>query len=207
LSATIDGDRGQVLAALPLALLEAVRDQDRPVEVLDAEDLAVSLPRRLGLTGVVSSQIHRYQLTAASGAWVPFAELASLLRLVLRRPDAGSILRETGRRLARQRIGERPPLSARALRRFRGLAYIPARRAAKGLLRGIVADGRVAITGKTMVVRVRQAPTLELGTQACELYTGALEELIRLYCGKPREVVHNKCAARGDALCEWSVVE
>src|SRR5690606_9092655 len=46
---------------LPLALLEAVRTRDKPREVLEDEDLAASLPRRLGLTSVVESQIRRYE--------------------------------------------------------------------------------------------------------------------------------------------------
>src|SRR5690606_24631288 len=53
--------RATVTPALPLALLEAMRVHDRPREVLEDEDLTISLPRRLGLTGVIESQIHRYE--------------------------------------------------------------------------------------------------------------------------------------------------
>jgi predicted hydrocarbon binding protein len=195
--------RGQVLAALPLALLESVRDQDRPVEILEDEDLSASLPRRLGLSGVIATQIKNYQ--AAAGGRVPFADLANLLRLVLRRPDAASILRETGRRFARRRLGERAPLRVRILRRSDKLLFVPTRSAARRLLRGITTDARAVVSGRTLTVQLTNAPTARLGDPACAIYTGVLEELVQLYGGKPREVTHEKCAARGDDICEWVV--
>ena len=79
---------GYVVPVLPLALLEAVRAHDRPDEVLEDENLAVSLPRRLGLSDVVLTQIQRYEADVQSGRRVPLPELIDLLRLVLRRPDA-----------------------------------------------------------------------------------------------------------------------
>ena len=60
-----------VLAALPLALLQSTRSHDRPGEVLEDEDLSASLPRRLGLSGVIESQIQRYETAARSGKRVP----------------------------------------------------------------------------------------------------------------------------------------
>ena len=55
-------------ADLPLAILESVRTHDRPAEVLEDEDLTISLPRRLGLTGVIETQIYRYQAAQKAGA-------------------------------------------------------------------------------------------------------------------------------------------
>jgi predicted hydrocarbon binding protein len=199
-----DEVRGHVLPVLPLALLETVRDQDRPVEILEAEDLSVSLPRRLGLTGIVSTQIQRYEAAVASGSRVPVPELTSLLQLVLRRPDAEPILRETGRRVARLRLGEHAPFMARVLRRFSRLVFIPIRSAAKRLLRGIAGEAVVEMA-KPLVVRIRPSYTANLTASACVLYTGALEELIRLYMGQPGTIVHQHCTARGDAVCEWRI--
>jgi predicted hydrocarbon binding protein len=207
-SSTDQQPRGYVLPALPLALLECVRAHDRPGEVLEDEDLAVSLPRRLGLTGVVHAQIQRYETARDSGKKVPVSELTSLLQLVLRRPDAEAILRETGQRVARRPARGLASLRLSAIRAMpRGMVFMAIRRAARRLLRGLVGDARVAIEGKPLVVRIRQSPTARVDTTACVLYTGALEELIEVYSGKPREVLHPRCSARGDDLCEWSAAE
>jgi predicted hydrocarbon binding protein len=193
-----------VLPVVPLALLETVRDQDRPVEILEDEDVSVSMPRRLGLTGIVSSQIARYEAAVASGNRVPLSELTSLMQLVLRRPDAEPILRETGRRVTRLGLGTEPPFLARALRNFASLAFVAVRGAAKRLLRGIAGEAVVELS-KPLVVQIRPSYPATLGLTACVLYTGALEELVTLYTGKPTTVVHEHCTARGDSVCEWRV--
>jgi hypothetical protein len=200
----VSGNRGQVLALLPLSLLEAVREHDRPLEILEDEDLTVSLPRRLGLTGVVSSQIQRYEQATGAGARVPAVEVMGLMQLVLRRPDAESIVRETGRRITRHRIGRDVPASARVLRRWDRLVFIPLRRAARKLLRGLVGDVKATVT-RPLVVRMSHAPLGNAGLHSCSVYTGALDELVRLYSSQEHTVTHAKCTARGDSLCEWTV--
>ena len=197
-------NRGHVLALLPLALLETVREQDRPGEVLEDEDISVSLPRRLGLTGVVSSQIRRYEKAGSNGR-VPAAEVAGLMQLVLRRPDAGSILREAGRRIAHRQLGDTLPRTARVLRRWDRMVFIPLRRAAKRLLRGIVGNVRTTISGRPLVVRMSRSPLGAAGSDACDLYTGAIAELVRMYSDRPHTVTHVQCTARGGAQCEWTV--
>jgi len=195
-------NRGHVLALLPLSLLEAVREHDRPLEILEDEDLTTSLPRRLGLTGVVSSQIQRYQ--QAAGGRVAVAEVTGLMQLVLRRPDAESIVRETGRRITRRRIGDDVPATARMLRRWDRLVFIPMRSAARRLLRGLVGDVKATVT-RPLVVRMSHAPLADAGLHSCAVYTGALDELVRLYSANQHTVSHVKCTARGDTLCEWTV--
>jgi hypothetical protein len=197
-------NRGQVLALLPLALLEAVREHDRPLEILEDEDLATSLPRRLGLTGVVSSQIQRYEHAAGSGGRVPAVEVTGLMQLVLRRPDAESIVRETGRRITRLRIAKDVPTSARMLRRWDRLVFIPMRRAARKLLRGLTGDVAATVM-RPLVVRMSHAPLAAAGLHSCGVYTGALDELVRLYSSHEHTVTHVKCTARGDSHCEWAV--
>jgi hypothetical protein len=88
-----------------LALLEALRDQDRPGEVLDDEDLTVTLPRRFGLSDVVDSQIRRYQEDARRTRRVPEGEVRDLIRLVSRRPDSEGLFRDVGRSLSESREG------------------------------------------------------------------------------------------------------
>jgi hypothetical protein len=199
-----DNIKGLVWPVLPLALLEAVRDQDRPGEILEAEDLSASLPRRLGLSGVIHNQIQRYEAAVGSGTRVPIAEVSSLLQLVLRRPDGESIVREAGRRVARQRLGG-APLIARVLRRSSNLVFMPIRRAARRLLRGMTGSTRAEVIGKPLIVRIRPAFTAQIGAPACSLYTGALEELVRMFADRPHGVVHHLCAARGEGECVWRV--
>ena len=197
---------GAVAAGLPLALLESVRAHDRPDEILEDEDLTISLPRRLGLKGVVLSQIQRYEEAHAANRVVPFADVLNLLHLVLRRPDAEAILREAGQRVARFRYERLSRMRTRMLHMLPGsLSFVPVRRAARGLMRRVVGDAQVRITGKPLVVTVRDSAAARLHPTACTLYTGALEELILLYSGKPRQVVHARCTGRGDDVCEWSV--
>lgn len=194
-----------VIAGLPLALLESVRAHDRPGEILEDEDLTVSLPRRLGLKGVVLSQIRRYEEAHAAGKNVPGSDVISLLQLVLRRPDAEAILRDTGQRVARFRYERVSRTRAGLLRALPGsLVFIPIRRAARRLLRRIGSND-VRIAGKPLVLRVSSSLTTDLDSLGCTLYTGALEELVLLYSGKPRSVIHSVCLARGEEFCEWQV--
>lgn len=203
-STTEKSTNGRVWPELPLALLEAVRDQDRPVEILEAEDIAASLPRRFGLSGVVTSQIQRYEAAVSSGTRVPLSEFTSLLQLVLRRPDGATIAREMGRRVTRQRV-TRIPVSAKVLRRSSTLIFGPIRRRARRLLKGMAGHGRLAVEGKPLTVRISHSFTAEVGDDACALYTGALEELVRLFSGSERRVVHSECEARGDSACTWTL--
>jgi hypothetical protein len=194
-----------VASALPLALLEAVRSHDRPGEVLEDEDLVQSMPRRLGLTPVINSQIKKYETAFASNRRVPLSEVLDLMRLVLRRPDAPTIMEETGRRVTRLQLGRRfSPV--RSLRRLipRAIVFASVRRAARRLLRTIAGGGAVRVTGKPLAVRIDGAPTGQMETWACQLYTGALEELIELYTGSVQRVGHVTCEARGEATCEWA---
>ena len=100
-----------IAPALPLALLESIRAHDRPSEVLEDEDLTTSMPRRLGLTDVIDSQIRRYREDGRRG--VPLTEVADLFRLVLRRPDAEAIMRGAGANHRREQFSAGNP---RALR-------------------------------------------------------------------------------------------
>src|SRR5688500_18887567 len=90
---------GSVAPAFPLALLESVRSHDRPEEVLEEEDLTVSMSRRLGMTGIIGTQIHRYTEAQRAGRSVQLNAVMGLIRLVLRRSDAEPILHDTGQRL------------------------------------------------------------------------------------------------------------
>jgi bacteriochlorophyll 4-vinyl reductase len=194
---------GTVATVLPLTLLQAVRDSDHPGEVLEEEDLPTSLPRRLGLTVVVESQIRRYEATAP---WdpVPLSDAVGLMRLVLRRADAEAVFRETGRRIARLRYGPMPRPLAAVLRRLpRAFAFTPLRAATRKLLRRLVGNARFEVK-PPLHLRMDAAPTARLeGQAACALYTGVLEALLERYLGETRQVVHVRCRSRGEEACEW----
>lgn len=195
-------------ADLPLAILESVRDHDRPEELLEDEDLTVSLPRRLGLTGVVESQIYRYRIARRRGETIPFDDVVDLLRLVLRRPDSEPILREAGHEVARQH-GRKPLSRVVAFGRFlpRALSSRIARRHVRRLIRRIGGGVRFRVTRNPFRVESVDPVTARadrLGV-ACVLYAAAIEEAVQQSTGKQPAVEHTACLARGDDRCVWEV--
>jgi predicted hydrocarbon binding protein len=195
-------------ADLPLAILESVRHHDRPAEVLEDEDLSVSLPRRLGLTGVVDSQIHRYRDAQRRRERVSAAQVADLLRLVLRRPDSEPILREAGYAIARDHIGKRISRLA-AIGRFlpTGLRMRIAQRSLRRLLRRIGGGVPVRITRAPFRIEMDGPVTARVDRWAiaCILYSAAIEHAVHHATGKTWHVEHDSCEARGDRTCSWTV--
>jgi predicted hydrocarbon binding protein len=190
---------------LPLAILESVRQHDRPTEILEDEDLAASLPRRLGLTGVVDSQIHRYRVAQRRRERVPDAQVADLLRLVLRRPDSEPILREAGRSIARlhgrslaTRVGRFLPSPLRERLAVRSLLR---------LLRRIGGGAPVHVSRKPFRVELQGPVTARVDrwAVACVLYSGAIEQGFQLALGRTPSVEHVACEARGEPCCAWRV--
>ena len=199
---------GTVSAALPLSLLEAVRAHDRPGEILEGEDLTISLPRRLGLTGVFDTQIRRYEEARSKGKFVSADEVVSLMRLVLKRPDAQAILADTGRRMADAQFARVPSGYLKVLRALpRGVLTRSYRRAARRLLRLMTGNATVEITGRPPVVRISDSPMVQLEPpgSGCALYSAALESLAESFTGNPATVSHARCASGGGNVCEWSV--
>jgi predicted hydrocarbon binding protein len=198
---------GFVVPALPLALLEAVRSHDLPPEVLEDENVAISMPRRLGLSDVILSQIQRYEAATQSSRKVPMAELTELIRLILRRPDAAEILLDAGRTVARERYERMNGRIAKFYRSApRRVTLRGVRRGIRRLLRAIAGNAKVTLK-KPLIVGMADAPTASIDGTACVLYTGAIEELARLYTGGAGRAVHSRCRARGDDACEWTVDE
>ncbi len=195
-------------ADLPLAILESVRQHDRPAEVLEDEDLAASLPRRLGLTGVVESQIHRYRIARKRREHIPFDDVANLLRLVLRRPDSEAILREAGHEAARHH-GRKALYRLAALARLlpHALSTRIAKRSVSQLMRRIGGGVPIRVIREPFQVEV-QSPVTARADQygvACVLYTGAIEEAAMHSMGRRPIVEHVACEAKGDEKCVWTV--
>jgi hypothetical protein len=195
-----------VLAALPLALLQSTRAHDRPGEVLEDEDLSISLPRRLGLSGVIESQIQRYETAARGGKRVPAEEFNNLLKLVLRRPDAETILRETGARVAQRQFERVPPSWLKLLRMLpRAALFAAIRRAATRLLHNVSGQSDVHVSGKPLRAQIKRPEIAFLDPPgvACALYAAAFEEIASQYLGRKANVAHSKCATNGGDYCEW----
>lgn len=195
-------------ADLPLAILESVRVHDRPAEVLEDEDLTASLPRRLGLTGVVESQIYRYRLARKRRERIPYTEVGDILRLVLRRPDSDPILREAGQAIARHH-GRRPLYRLAALGRFLPGA-LPRRLAARTLRRLLHRIGGgvpLRVTHTPLAVEMTDPVTARVDRWgvACILYAAAIEQSVRDTTGKRPRVEHARCQSRGDERCVWEV--
>lgn len=200
--------RSLVASVLPLSLLEQLRIQDLPPEMLEAEDLAAHLPRRLGLTGVVETQIQRYKQAHRRGQSVPTDEVADLIRLVLRRPDAESILLATGHDIARRAFEARSAIVTALLPLLpRGMLLGAVRRAVHRVLRRVVGTTQLTVTGKPITIRASRtlAALVDASGTACAVYTGIIEESARAYTRRRYGVDHHLCEGRGDAYCEWVI--
>ncbi len=198
---------GSVAAILPLFLLEAVHAHDRPDEILEDEDLTVSLPRRLGLTGVIDTQKRRYESAVKSGKKVPLEEFASLVRLVLKRPDAEAILRDTGHRMANDYFRRVPDSYIKLLRALPHRLLVSRWvRAARRLLRQMGGE-HVEGSVRPLAVRLRPAPLalLEPAGACCVMYCAALEQLAELYATNRPTVEHSRCASQDGETCEWKL--
>lgn len=192
----------------PLLLLETMRDMDRPPEVLEDEDLAVSLPRRFGLSDVVGRQIHRFREEVRGRRPQSVAEMEDLIRLVIRRPDAEAIFREAGRRVARHSWQERAAALRRTMRFVpRPIGLFAATRAASRLFRQLAGESQIHIHRRPVEMRITDSLTARAdpSSAACSFYSGALEELLNRYTGRTYQVLHSRCQGRGAELCEWTV--
>ena len=195
-----------VLAALPLALLQSTRSHDRPGEVLEDEDLSLSLPRRLGLSTVIERQILHYETAAKAGKRVPSEEFNNLLKLVLRRPDAETILRETGARVAQRQFEGVSGVWLKTLRVMpRRVMLRGIRSATRRLLRNMSGAEEITVQGNPIRARITkpEVALLEPEGLGCTLYAAAFEELASLYLGRKTTVAHERCAAQVEGYCEW----
>jgi predicted hydrocarbon binding protein len=193
-------------ADLPLAILESVRTHDRPAEVLEDENLTASLPRRLGLTGVVESQIHRYRIARKRRERIPYSEVGDLLRLVLRRPDSEPILREAGHAIARQHA-RKPLYRLVAIGRVlpRALSSRIAARSLRRLLRRIGGGVPLRVTRVPLRISMTDPVTgrVDRWGTACILYAAAIEQAVADATGGRPGVEHVECQSRGDERCVW----
>lgn len=200
--------RAGVPASLPLALLEALRASDIPQRDTLDEDHGELALKRLGLNRTVEAQIARLEREARRRAAVPGQEFAALQRLVARRPDAGVVFSDAGRRAARRAMAER-----RGLGRFlrpvlprawgHAVGFRDARYVARAIF-GAELDGPLrsprAVLGSTLAVVTEPGP-------ACSFMGSALAELLRRLAGFDGAMMHVACRARGAETCTWSAAQ
>ncbi|HLZ46329.1 MAG TPA: hypothetical protein VKQ05_11690 [Gemmatimonadales bacterium] len=182
-----------VHSIVPLAVLEAVKNLDTPVEDGLTEFADELLVKRLGLSSTVQMQLTEYEQLARKDARVEPSHVEALLRLVGRRPDADLVFADAGRRAAR-----------RAVKRMSGVSrlfgHAAARRAARAVL-----GAELGFEQRLPVARVRDPIAIQATPDgsACAFYSAGLVELLRLLVGYEGAMLHVDCRARGGAGCEW----
>jgi hypothetical protein len=193
-----------VHAIIPLSLLEAIRNLDTPVEDGLEELAGEMVAKRLGLSPTVSAQIARYEEMARKDGMVSDDEALSVFRLVDRRPDAGLVFADAGRRAARHglKAGRFP---VRTL--IPGAGFVSravGRRAAARVARRIF-GGELNMKGPLAEGTVGSSLSGKVATagKGCAFYGAAFGELLRHQVGFEGAMAHERCRARGDAQCLW----
>ena len=196
--------RRRVQAELPLAFLETVRNRDQPIEVLDDENVSLTLPRRFGLSGVVEDQIRRYKQEARRGRRIREVEVRDLIRLVARRPDARWVFHEVGRSLMAK---EGVPALRKVLPKW--LLLNLARNRIQRRLRALFGGTFLSIYRGPFQLEATHQLLIEADPEgdACALVTGLSQTVIDAYGSAPTQVVHVSCRARGGEKCRWKLEE
>jgi len=181
-------------------LLEILKSQDVPPEVLEDENPTVTMPRRLGLSDVVARQIRTYRRDIRKGVRLRDQEIEDLFRLVARRPDAEQVFLLLGRKLAgdedrswwRKRMPGRVRLALARRRVARRLKALFGRRV------GGFGRGSFTVEGRSLLFF-----EVDSGGGACALVTGLCSSVLEQATGQGATVTHSLCQSREDALCRW----
>jgi predicted hydrocarbon binding protein len=182
-----------VHSIVPLAVLEAVRNLDTPVEDGLTEFAEELLVKRLGLSPTVAMQLAEYEQLVRRDARVDPGHVEALLRLVGRRPDADLVFAEAGRRAARRAV-------RRLFAPWRVFGHFAARRAARAVLGAdLTREQHLPVARVADPIAINATPD----GSACGFYGAALAELLRLLVGYEGAMLHTACRAAGAARCEW----
>lgn len=183
-----------------LRLLEAMRDMDLPLELLEDEDPTQTIPRRFGLSDVVDRQIRTYKEDIRKRVRLTDEEMEGLFRLVIRRPDSPAVFHRVGKLLAER---QRPSRWTRILPR--PIRFALARSRTRKLLKrlfgrsiGGFGKGPFSVEGRSLVF-----VEVDPGGDACELLSGFAQEVLEQVVGGTARVRHTLCQGRRDELCRW----
>ena len=186
---------------VPLAVLEAVKNLDTPVEDGLTEFAEELLVKRLGLSTTVAMQLTEFEQLVRKDARVEQSHVEALLRLVGRRPDADLVFADAGRRAARRAVKRLAGVSrfaAHAAPRMFG--HMAARRAARAVLGADLGrEQRLPVARVADPIAIQATPD----GAACGFYSAGLVELLRLLVGYEGAMLHVACRARGAPACEW----
>lgn len=167
---------------VPLLLLEAVRDADRPDTDPEAEYAPELLNKRLGTTDTFYTQIRRYSDAVRRGQSVSSDEVTALARLIARRPDALELFRAAGLATARTAYGRLSGLKRAGVRVLPAIVARPlARRQANRIVSRYFG---AALSRAGAALRMDVSPRSPLSAGATEpgreYYAAALRELLAL---------------------------
>ena len=192
-------------ALFPLSLLEAVRNVDTPIDLLDTEYVDELRNKRFGLSETVYTQIKRHSEAVRKGQRTGSDEVIGLAKLIGRRPDAEAVFRAAGRYTARQSYQTISGINRRLMRLLpaaiaRPMAFRYAKKIAARYL-----GGNVRRVGSFLMVDVPRSITLGTapGSVGCTYYEASVRELLQRLIGSIGAVEHVRCAARGEGTCEW----
>ena len=190
----------RVKAIVGLRLLEVVRDRDLPTELLEEEDPARTIPRRLGLSDVVDRQIRTYGDDVQKGVRLTDQGITDLFTLVNRRSDSDEVILNTGRELVEVhfpfRWGRVFPES---------IQYMFARTYLSWHLKHLFGRRILSFAEGPLNVEV-QGLFFEGGDpegSTCYLISGICQRILEQIGHRSAEVGHTLCQARGDDRCRW----
>lgn len=190
----------RVKAIVGLRLLEVVRDRDLPTELLEEEDPAQTIPRRLGLSDVVDRQIRAYGDDVRKGVHLMDQGITDLFTLVNRRSDSDEVFFNTGRELVEVhfpfRWGRVFPES---------IQYMFARTYLSWHLKHLFGRRILSFAEGPLNVEV-QGLFFEEGDpegSTCYLISGICQRILEQIGHRSAEVGHTLCQARGDDRCRW----
>ena len=190
----------RVKAIVGLRLLEVVRDRDLPTELLEEEDPAQTIPRRLGLSDVVDRQIRAYGDDVRKGVHLMDQGITDLFTLVNRRSDSDEVFFNTGRELVEVhfpfRWGRVFPES---------IQYMFARTYLSWHLKHLFGRRILSFAEGPLNVEV-QGLFFEGGDpegSTCYLISGICQRILEQIGRRSAEVGHTLCQARGDDRCRW----
>jgi len=193
---------------VPLALLEAIRNLDTPLDDGLAGLVIETATRRLGTSSTVAAQIDRYREASSRGGRIGIEEASQVFRLAGRRSDANLVYADAGRRAAR--------LAARRTRVNGGLKWLLPKKTRRRLgennairiARRVFGLELVRASG-ALELRLRHSLATESGFAGtgCLFYGSLLAELLRVTSGFEGAMVHERCRTKDDDECLWRMAE
>jgi len=189
----------QVAAEVALALLEAMKSVDHPVDRFQSEDVRRTLPRRLGLNPAVNHQIRLLRAQIRQGHRLTGNEFDDFIRLVSKRQDAATVFFFTGSELA--------PAKVRRVRQWlpEGLRLRLVKKRIARALRKLLGRRLGGFVSGAFVFEASASPFVQVDPtgDACEIVTGFCEQALVDSMGNGWTLSKTRCETRGDPTCRW----